>query len=827
MMENKYLSSYVTPMMQQYLTIKEQYKDYLLFYRMGDFYELFFDDALKASQQLEITLTKRGIYAGEAIPMCGVPAHASDLYLHKLIKSGYNVAICEQLESPEEAKKRGYKAVVRREVVRIITPGTLFEDALLESKQANFLSCIHKEKESFYISWVDVSTGDFFVESIEESALEFEIARLMPKEVILSDKFMQQNHLITTKLHGAHVTTRANSIFNYERCCNQLKSFYGVEFLDGIGSFLEGDVVAAGVLLEYVAHTQRENHPRLKFLYKMDSTSFMSIDFATRKNLEIHVGMRGDKSLLNIMDKTLTPQGGRLLKLHLSSPLYNVGAIDQRLNNVANMFDSYDLCRSLRKRLKHFPDIERALSRISSNRGTVNDLCIIRDGMTSSLQIAETLHNDIAKLSPGIISFVKQLGGFEGVSEELDSALSIELKHGPIDHGTSFIRKGYNSQLDYLYQLKCHSKVQLDALRDKYREMLGIASLKITKNNVIGYFVEVTPLHAEKMNHPGFIHRQSLGNSIRYTTNELQVLEGDILSADDKIKQLEQDLFVQISKKVLSVSEQLSLTAESIASIDVTCALAELAKERHYVRPVVDDSGCIEIVNGRHPVVEESIQLKFIGNSCKIDRAGMLLITGPNMAGKSTFLRQTALICLMAQMGSFVPADMAHVGVIDKLFSRIGAGDNIAQGQSTFMVEMLETAHIINTATEKSFLILDEIGRGTSTHDGLAIAWAILEEIHNKIKARTMFVTHYHELTKLEDALKRLKCYTMKVQEWNGKIVFLHEVIEGKANKSYGIHVAELAGMPESIVKRAGIILEQLEGLNENLATVNDNQSSK
>ncbi|CAL7963854.1 DNA mismatch repair protein MutS [Alphaproteobacteria bacterium] len=801
-------------MMHQYLTVKDAHRDYLLFYRMGDFYELFFDDAIIAAKELDIVLTKRGKHGEQDIPMCGVPAHSSEMYLQKLIKKGHSVAICEQLETPEEAKKRGHKAVVKREVVRIITPGTILEDNLLESKETNYLCSIIKDDFTITIAWIDISLGDFYVETIQLTALSLEVTRLLPKELIISDSnFSDIEIKKQLQRYDGCITKRANSLFEFYRCEAKLKAFYAVEFLSGIGSFSRAETIAAGALLEYIEYTQRSNIPRVKKLIKVFANYFMSIDHATRVNLELERSVRGHNknSLLKILDKTLTASGGRLLAHYLSSPLANAMAINERLDGVESLLNLPDVRLSIRTALKEFPDTERALSRISAKRGTSRDLGIIRDSLQMALKVAEIIQSN--KCVSRILTAARQITSFDNLLNELKSALQYHVTtNNPLLVNGGFVRNGYHAQLDKFYYLKSNSDERITQLRNKYKELTGITAIKILKNNVIGYFIEVTPSNASKMSNSVFIHRQSLGSAIRYTTEELKQLETEILICDDKIAQLEQEILVTLCSKVLDASEQIDMSAQSIAIIDVTCALAEVSHQYKYVRPIVDDSIKFSVTHGRHPVVERGTSSAFIPNHCHLnqEKENLWLITGPNMAGKSTFLRQNALICIMAQIGSFVPAENAHVGVVDKLFSRIGAADNISQGQSTFMVEMLETAYILNNATNRSFIILDEIGRGTATYDGLAIAWSVIENLHNQIKARTLFATHYHELTALEATLDKLSCWTMKVREWENKIIFMHEVISGKADKSYGIHVAELAGMPTNVIQRAYSILDML-----------------
>jgi DNA mismatch repair protein MutS len=805
--------SKLTPMMQQYLQIKAEHQQYLLFYRMGDFYELFFDDAVNASQVLDIVLTKRGKHLNQEIPMCGVPAHSAEHYLDKLIMSGYKVAICEQLESPIEAKKRGSKAVVRREVTRIITSGTLVEDHLLESKRANFMAAISTLGDKLALAFIEITTGDFFISPTTITTLQADLVRLSPQEIIISDKLYcnpQFKNILSD--YQRIITTRANIVFDFQRCLTRLEKFFQVNSLAGFANFSEAEVSAAGALVEYLEHTHKSNLPRLNKPKKLNPSSFLSIDAATRKNLEIEASINGDKkhSLLSIIDKTLTSGGARLLALHISAPLRHPEVINRRLDNVEFFHTHNQLRRNIREQLQLFADIERSLSRIFINKSGPRDLTLLRDGLIRSLQIAEKLTFSNTELPQLLRLAVSQIGNFGDALDALTNALTtdapLQVKEG------GFIKPGYSQQLDNLYELKFNSKARLEALRDNYRQATGITSLKISFNNVIGFFIDVTPGQASKIKDElGFIHKQSLGSSIRYTTLELKQMEEEILSCDERIAATELEIFSHLCAKVINVAEFISQTAQAIATIDVASSLAQLAAEKNYVRPIVDDSLHFHITGGRHPVVESTIKENFIANNSKLNESEYIwLITGPNMAGKSTFLRQNALICILAQAGSFVPAQSAHIGVVDKLFSRIGAGDDISRGQSTFMVEMVETATILNNATAHSLVILDEIGRGTATYDGLSIAWAVVENLHNNIRCRTLFATHYHELTNLDGILSGLACYTSEVKEWEGNVIFMHNIIAGKADKSYGIHVGQLAGLPKSVTDRATQILDEL-----------------
>ncbi len=799
-----------TPMMQQYVQIKAQHKDYLLFYRMGDFYELFFEDALIGARELDINLTKRGKHLTQDIPMCGVPIHASEFYLNKLLKKGYSVAICEQMESPENAKKRGYKAIVKREVVRIVTPGTIMDDILLESKQSNYLAVIIKNQSDIVIAIADISIGSFCVETINKEGLAMEISRIMPKEIVIPD-ILAYDDMIAANLEKFTncITKRPDSIFDYHRCHSQILNFYQIDFIDGLGHFSKDEIIASGALIEYVKYTQKNSMPKLQLLERIKSMSFMQIDPATRFNLEITRGIKDDsRGLLSIIDQTVTACGGRMLNVYISSPLTNSNAINARLDNVQGFIDCNDIRTRVRGLMRNFPDIERSISRVNANRLNVKDLFSIRDGLEIMLSIADIIHGN--GMSSSIQSLIKEIPSFDKLLHAMQNTLIGDISD--VSEIKSVIRIGFDPQLDNLYNLKDNAQERIDKLRDKYRSISGVSTLRINRNNVIGYFIEVSSSNSSKVKDEIFRHKQSLGSVVRYTTDELQSLETDIIMCSTKIERIENGILDDLYKNVMCYTDHISAVANAISSIDVFSSLAELAVTKGYIRPVVDESKKFHVVGGYHPVVQESIKNKFIPNNCSLDESDAIwLITGPNMAGKSTFLRQNAIICILAQIGSFVPAKSSHIGVVDKLFSRIGASDNISSGQSTFMVEMLETSHIANNSTDKSLIIMDEVGRGTSTYDGLAIAKSVVEYIHNKIGARMLFATHYHEMCFLEEKLENLSCHTMKVVEWQNKINFMHEVIDGRADKSYGIHVAQLAGMPHAILESAYAVLQQLE----------------
>ncbi len=805
-----------TPMMKQYLDIKSEYPNYILFYRMGDFYEMFFDDATLAASVLGIALTKRGKHKEQDIPMCGVPFHSSDGYLSKLIEHGHKVAICEQMESPEEAKKRGYKAVVKREVVRIITPGTITEDNLLNSGSSNFLVSIAAIRGEVALSWADISTGEFYTTKTSFLSLNNDLSRISPKEILVSDK-LYQNDDISSSLADFRriVTIQANNLFDLKKAEHKIRKYYAIVSSEAFGLYSPVELIACGAILEYVELTQKSSESRIGFPKQLDNALFMSIDAATRCNLELNVSTSGERkgSLLHLIDQTKTSAGSRLLSQYFAAPLIDVDAINNRLNLVEFFLKNTELTQELISTMAHIGDVERSLARFSFNRGGPRDLQVIQKSLQSSDYMAASFAHFTGEISNYLQQYISNFSGFEGLLMELDNALSDELPMLSRDGG--FIKPGYNHRLDQLNDLKNNSKQQLQNLRQKYIKETGINSLKISYNNVLGYFIDITPQHVSKMKDELFIHRQTLANSVRYTSTELRELESELLNLSDNILKLELSLYSQLVEEVLSKADALALLAHSIAVIDVSCNFAYIAVKNNYVRPIVDNSLEFKIKAGRHPIIEKSLnkeKQEFISNDCSLfGKQNLWLITGPNMAGKSTFLRQNALITIMAQMGSYVPAGSAHFGVVDKIFSRVGAADDLARGRSTFMVEMVETANILNNATNRSLIILDEIGRGTSTYDGVSIASACLEFIHDNLKSRALFATHYHELTALSGQLDSLVCYTMQIKEWQNKVIFLHKSIPGVADKSYGIHVAAMAGLPKIVISKAEQILINLE----------------
>jgi DNA mismatch repair protein MutS len=810
------IDSNVTPMMKQYLDIKSEHQDSIVFYRMGDFYEMFFEDAIIAAPILGIALTKRGQQDNKDIPMCGIPFHSSENYIVKLIGNGYKIAVCEQLERPEEAKKRGYKAVVRREVIRIITPGTVTEDNLLNSSASNFLVAVACHKNDLALAWADISTGEFYSSQSNLSFLGNDLSRINPREILVSDRLYQQEKITSSLVDWRRIVTiQANNIFDLTKAEHKFRKHYNVISSESFSNYTPAELIACGAILEYVELTQKTTELKINHPKRLDNALFMTIDAATRRNLELSISSNGDKkgSLIHLIDQTRTSCGSRLLTQYLSAPLIDVIAINNRLDLVEFFLNHPHLTTEITNILSHIGDIERSLSRFAFNRGGPRDLQAIKQSMQAADLIMSVFINFTGNISTHLQNHLLNFSNFENLALELDQALNDELPMLARDGG--FIKSGYNHRLDQLFELKKNSQQQLHALKQKYINETGINSLKINYNNVLGYFIDITPQHATKMKEELFIHRQTLANSVRYTSIELRDLEKELLNLADNILKLELSLYEDLVANVIENSEKLTLLAHGIATIDVASSLSILASEKNYTRPILDDSLSFNIQQGRHPIIEHSLNSKkqeFVANDCYLQlNKNLWLITGPNMAGKSTFLRQNALIAILAQIGSYVPAKTAHFGIVDKIFSRVGAADDLARGRSTFMVEMVETANILNNATKRSLIILDEIGRGTSTYDGVSIASACLEFIHNQLKSRALFATHYHELTALRSQLDALICYTMQIKEWQDKVIFLHKIIPGVADKSYGIHVAELAGLPKMVIRKAQQILIGLE----------------
>jgi DNA mismatch repair protein MutS len=817
-------------MMAQYLEIKAAHAEYLLFYRMGDFYELFFDDAVKAAEALDIALTKRGRHAGNDIPMCGVPVHAAEAYLEKLIRKGFRVAVCEQMEDPAEAKRRGAKSVVKREVIRLVTPGTLTEESLLDARSANVLAALGRAGGAFALSYADISTGDFAVEAIAPNEFAAALARIAPREVLAPDAVYGDEVIgPVLKELGEKLTLRPASAFDSTTGERLLKSAYGVAALDGFGNFSRADLSAAGALIGYLELTQKGKRPALKPLKREAIASRMAIDAATRRNLELSASLSGERkgSLLSIIDRTVTAVGARELANRLAAPLTDPAAIAERLDAIAFLLQERDLAEAMRKHLREAPDLARALGRISVGRGSPRDLGQLRDALKAARALRRSLANLDDPLKPalgelhlGLSDLAQGLTGSNALLDRLEMLLVAEPPYFARDGG--FIAAGAHPPLDETRALRDESRRVVAGLEARYRETTAIASLRIKHNAVLGYFIELSAPNADKLMASGnaslFRHRQTVASAVRFTTDELAGLANKISQAGDQALALELALFDAMVSDVKECAAALSQVSDALARFDVAAALATLAGARNYARPKVDDSLNFRILRGRHPVVEAALEANGIGpftaNGCDLSPSGpgkLWLVTGPNMAGKSTYLRQNAIIAILAQMGSYVPAEEAHIGAVDRLFSRVGAADDLARGRSTFMVEMVETAAILNQASERSLVILDEIGRGTATFDGLAIAWAAVEHLNAVNKSRALFATHYHELTALAERLDGVACATMRVKEWKDTVVFLHEVALGAADRSYGIQVAKLAGLPGPVIARAEAVLRALE----------------
>ncbi|MDQ2065170.1 DNA mismatch repair protein MutS [Xinfangfangia sp. CPCC 101601] len=804
----------VTPMMAQFLQIRAQNPGSLLFYRMGDFYEMFFEDALAAAEALDIALTKRGFHKGEPIPMCGVPVHAAEGYLLTLIRKGFRVAIAEQLEDPAEAKKRGAKSVVKRDVVRLVTPGTLTEDSLLEARRHNFLCAFAEVRDEAAIAWADISTGEFRVMACTLPRLAPELARLAPREVLVSETRDRDLAGLVTE-SGAAMTPLAKSSFDSAGAEKRLCELFKVGSLEAFGSFDRAELSAMGALVDYLDLTQRGKLPLLRPPVKEAPGGTVQIDAATRRNLEITASLQGgrENSLLWAVDRTVTAPGARLLERRLSAPSRDLATIHARLDAVRHMVVQSPLRHELREALRRVPDMDRALSRIALDRAGPRDLAAIRSGLAQAETVSKLLTGTPELLSQASAALL----GHEGLVDLLDRALVAEPPLMARDGG--FIATGYDAELDETRALRDEGRGVIGRMQADYAETAGVPTLKIKHNNVLGYFIEVTPTHEERLRALPelFIHRQTTAGQVRFTTVELNALETKILNAGNHALEIEKRHYDSLKGAILDQSGPIGAAARALAEVDLATAFADLASAEDWSEPQIDDSRAFLLEGGRHPVVERALRRlgePFIANDCQLTKAStpaIWLLTGPNMAGKSTFLRQNALIALLAQAGSYVPARKAHIGLVSQIFSRVGASDDLARGRSTFMVEMVETAAILNQADDRALVILDEIGRGTATYDGLSIAWATLEHLHGVNRCRALFATHYHEMTALSGKLQGVENATVSVKEWEGEVIFLHEVKQGAADRSYGVQVARLAGLPASVVERAKVVLEALE----------------
>jgi DNA mismatch repair protein MutS len=797
-----------TPMMAQYLALKEEAGDCLLFYRMGDFFELFFEDAKTASAVLDIALTSRGEHEGDKIPMCGVPVHAMEAYLARLIKAGHRVAIANQTETPEEAKKRtGSKALVSRAIIRVVTAGTLTEEALLDSRTANWCVAVGEAGSGVAIACADISTGRFELIETDAARLGAELARLNPAETIACD---------ATDFAELATALRPKLDFDSAGGEARLKRLFGVATLDGFGQFSRAGLAAAGGLVAYLEHTAKGSLPFLRPPRVSRAEAAMAIDAATRESLELTVSAAGARkgSLLDAVDRTVTGAGARLLGADIAAPLMDRAAIDARLDLVTLFHDNAGLRDSIRATLRALPDIGRALGRLAAGRGSPRDLGQLRDGLDGAWRLGEKLDR-LADAPPLLRELAPQLRGHGALIDLLSRALVPE---PPVDaaHG-GYIAEGYDAALDDLRDAGAGGRRAIALLEAEYRARTGITALKIRHNGVLGYHIEVPARSADTLMKPdsGFTHRQTLAGVVRFNAPELHDVAVKVTQAGAHALAAESAHLEDLTGQALARREPIAATADALARIDVAAGLAERAAEGGWARPELVEHGCFDIEGGRHPVVEAAVARaggRFVANDCRLSEDSRLwLVTGPNMGGKSTFLRQNALIAVLAQAGSYVPATRATLGLVDRLFSRVGASDNLARGRSTFMVEMVETAAILAQATPRSFVILDEVGRGTSTYDGLAIAWAVVEAIHEENRCRCLFATHYHELTRLAERCDALTLHHVRAREWKGELVLLHELADGPADRSYGIAVARLAGMSPATVKRAKAVLDKLE----------------
>ncbi|WP_293880336.1 DNA mismatch repair protein MutS [Sphingomonas sp.] len=790
-------------MMAQYLGLKAEAADCLLFYRMGDFFELFFDDARAAAACLDIALTSRGEHEGVKIPMCGVPVHAADAYLARLIRGGHRVAIAEQVESPAAAKARGGKTLVARAIVRVVTAGTLTEDSLLDAKSSNWLVAVAQVGGILAIAAADISTGRMELSEVSPDALDAELARLGAAEIVVPE--------------GAGLVgiARPRASFDSAKGEAALKQLHGVATLDGYGNFSRAELAAAGGLLSYLDHAGKGTLPFLAVPVRRGAGDHLAIDAATRESLELTATPSGRAgSLLDCIDRTVTGAGARLLGSDLSAPLMDRAAIDDRLNLVSHWAADARAREGLRTTLRGLPDLARPLARLSAARGSPRDLAHLRDGLAKAWELSERLCR-IDQPPALLANLLPRLSGHSALIDELTRAIvenpSIDAAQG------NYIAPGYDAGLDELRDAGGMGRREIATLEARFRRATGIATLRIRHNGVLGYHIEVPARSADPLMvvGSGFTHRQTLAGVVRFNAPELHEIALKVTQAGAHALAAEAAHFEELTARALASAVAISATADALARLDVAAANAECAVELNWCRPTLVAHPCFEITGGRHPVVEAAVARsggRFVANDCALSASDRLwLVTGPNMGGKSTFLRQNALIAVMAQAGCFVPATTAILGLVDRLFSRVGASDNLARGRSTFMVEMVETAAILAQATDRSFVILDEVGRGTSTYDGLAIAWAVVEAVHEVNRSRCLFATHYHELTRLAEKLGSLSLHNVRAREYKGDLVLLHEVASGPADRSYGIAVARLAGMPAAVLSRAKSVLAKLE----------------
>jgi len=800
-----------TPLMSQYYKIKEQNPDTILLFRVGDFFETFDEDAKTASKVLGITLTKRANGAAEDVPLAGFPFHAIDNYLPKLVRAGYRVAVCEQVENPKFAK-----GIVKREVIEVVTPGVTLSEKLLDHKRNNYVMAICLKEDSTGISFCDISTGEFYTYEIPQEQITSQIETINPSEVLVQKRDKEKLTEIVHKVNRElRVTKLDDWIFNYDYGQELLLMQFKTKNLKGFGiEHLNSGIIAAGAILNYLQETQKANLTHINHITLYNPSDYMTLDFSTKKNLEIIFSMQGggrEGSLIEIMDKTVTPMGGRLLKKWISAPLRKLEPILKRQESVEDLFKNKNLRKHLLKDLNEIGDFERLISRVCTSRANPREVVAIKTSLRKIPLIKELLTKAEIKT---LLQIRDELNPLENLVDKIQSALIDSPPLSIADGG--IIRSGFSIELDELRDISLHGKDWIANLQKSEREKTGISSLKVSYNKVFGYYIDISNAHKDKVP-ASYIRKQTLVNSERYITPELKDYEDKILNAEEKIYELEAELFNEVRLFIAAEAEAIQHNAKLIAMLDCFASLAECAEEYNYVKPELSDDDKIEITEGRHPVVERILPPgeKFTPNNCHLntEENQVIILTGPNMAGKSVYLRQIGLIVLLAQIGSFVPAKNAKIGLVDRIFTRVGASDNITAGESTFLVEMQEAANILNNASSKSLILLDEIGRGTSTFDGISIAWAITEYLHEHpdLKAKTLFATHYHELNEMAEIFPRIRNYKVEVREYGDKVIFLHKVNPGSADHSYGIQVAQMAGLPQFVINRAKEVLQNLE----------------
>lgn len=796
----------LTPMMRQYFEVKDRYPDCILFFRLGDFYEMFFEDAIVASKTLEIALTGKSCGLDERAPMCGVPFHSANAYISKLVESGYKVAIGEQMEDPATTK-----GLVKRDVIRVVTPGTVLEGSLLENKKNNYLMSLYKENENIGLTYVDISTGEVNATYLKEDKLIEEIAKVHPTEIILNDlNYIEKLNNIATL---SNIYINENFSQNYLNT-NILNEYFSDNYLDKL-QFDENGFIknSLSILLNYIYNTQKQVTSNINQINIYNSSEYMVLDMFTRVNLELTQTIRGNKkkgSLLHVLDKTSTAMGGRLLRKYVEEPLVNKDKIERRLNVIEEIKEDFMLREDLLETLKSVYDIERICGKIAFEKVTPKEMIHLKNSIEKLPNLKETINSSSADI---LKMYIEKMDNLDDIYSLIDEAIKeepgITIKEGNI------IKSDFNDELRELRDISKNGAFLIKEIENREREKTGVKSLKIGFNKVFGYYIEITKanLSTAKIDE-SYIRKQTLSNAERYITPELKEIEDKILNAEEKIKSLEYEIFVNIRNTIYENIDRIQKTAKTIANIDVCVSLATVAYMNNYVKPNINEGNKLDIQNGRHPVVESLVgEENFVPNDTYLNSGENIIniITGPNMAGKSTYMRQTAIIALMAHIGSFVPADYADIPILDRIFTRVGASDDLSQGQSTFMVEMSEVSHILKNATDKSLVILDEIGRGTSTYDGISLAWSIVEYIQGKIKCKTLFATHYHELTDLENEFDDVKNYSIAVKEDSDNIIFLRKIIPQGADKSYGIYVAKLAKLPDEVINRSREILNDLE----------------